>query len=147
MNTELKGKAYAIYSNTDNSLTFIRAVSAPIKGDTLDGKVVTEVFGEFEEEVYYNYYKVPWSLRRDNILKVIVRDTIMPISTSMWFNGFTKCVTMDLTNLNTSRVESMDYMFGRCEALQDLDLSHFNMSNVKTKSGMFFRCKSEFLKN
>ena len=138
---ELNGNAYAIYSETDKSLTFIRAVVEPEKGDMLDGKVVTVVFKGFEEDIYYNYYKVPWSLYRERILRVVVKDEIRPISTSMWFNGFTKCETMDLEKLNTSKVKYMDYMFGKCESLQNLDLRHFDVNNVQSKTGMFYRTK------
>lgn len=139
MEQNLVGTAYAIYSETDKSLTFIRATEAPQRGQILNGKVITEVYTGFETEIYYNYYKVPWSLQRDHILKVVVRDSIRPISTSMWFNGFTKCTEMNLAKLDTSKVKHMDYMFGQCTSLKSVDLRHFDMNNVKSNSGMFFR--------
>ncbi len=44
-----------------------------------------------------------------------------------------------MENLNTSEVESMEYMFRRCP-LTSLDLSHFNTANLSFTQNMFYNC-------
>ena len=89
---------------------------------------------------------------------------------SLYFNSFSKCDTIDLTYLDTSLTEKMNYMFGglsKNEALSEiifgssfntfnvesmsmmfanltkiteLDLSHFDTSNVVNMQAMFWCC-------
>ncbi len=47
-----------------------------------------------------------------------------------------------LSNLDTSNVISMNYMFGGCSSLTSLDLSHFDTSNVESMFQMFWNCIS-----
>ena len=44
---------------------------------------------------------------------------------------------LDLSNFNTSLVESMSFMFYGCESLTSLDLSNFNTSSVKNMDNIF----------
>lgn len=103
---------YAIYSATDNSLTFIYTDLRTSKGDTYNGKEVTEVYTGFVEAEYTSQTQTPWYNYRTNITSVTVEDTIMPISTAYWFYEFTNCTTLDVTKLDTSNVTTMKYMFG-----------------------------------
>lgn len=50
--------------------------------------------------------------------------------------------TLDLSNVNTSKVTDMSYMFSECKAPY-LDLSSFDVSNVTNMSYMFQFCTSE----
>lgn len=56
---------------------------------------------------------------------------------------FEKCSSLtnvDLSNLDTSNVTNMRYMFYSCKALASLDLSNLNTSNVTDMMQMFARC-------
>ena len=58
---------------------------------------------------------------------------------------FWKCSSIteiDLSNFNTSRVESMYNMFRYCSSLTSLNLSNFNTSQVWNFHCMFFGCSS-----
>lgn len=50
--------------------------------------------------------------------------------------------TLDLSNVNTSKVTNMSYMFSECK-VPYLDLSGFDVSNVTTMERMFNSCTSE----
>lgn len=47
---------------------------------------------------------------------------------------------LELNNLDTSKVASMDSMFFYCTNLEELDLTNFNTSNVETMDNMFIGC-------
>ena len=51
-------------------------------------------------------------------------------------------ITLDLSNVNTSKVTDMTRMFSDCKASY-LDLSSFDVSNVTNMSYMFSECKAE----
>lgn len=60
---------------------------------------------------------------------------------SMMFGG-TPFKTIDVTNLDTSNVTDMSYMFDKCIDLEYLDLSSFDTSKVESMQGMFRACHS-----
>ncbi len=47
---------------------------------------------------------------------------------------------LDLSSFDTSGVTDMSYMFQYCYALTDIDVSSFNTSSVTTMSSMFYNC-------
>lgn len=49
---------------------------------------------------------------------------------------------LDLTNVDTSNVTQMSYMFKECSNLINLDLSKFNTSNVTSMISMFEECRA-----
>lgn len=49
---------------------------------------------------------------------------------------------IDLSNLDTSEVTNMSFMFSGCRNLSELDLSNFNTSNVEDMTSMFYGCES-----
>ena len=51
-----------------------------------------------------------------------------------------KLTTIDLSNLDTSNVTDMSFMFGECSGLTSLDLSNFDTSNVTDMRYMFSDC-------
>jgi surface protein len=62
-----------------------------------------------------------------------------PTSTYKWFYGMRNLQSFTgLSNLNTSEVTNMSYMFCYCTKLTSLDLSHFNTSKVTFMYGMFY---------
>lgn len=56
------------------------------------------------------------------------------------FRSCTSLSSLDISQLNTGRVRSMDGMFASC-SVEKLDISHFDTSNVENMSYMFDSCK------
>ena len=68
-----------------------------------------------------------------------------PSNSLSLFSGyisFCKTTTMNLGNLNTSKVTSMRSMFFNCSSLTDLNMSNFDTSNVTDMNNMFSYCNS-----
>jgi len=89
--------------------------------------------------------KLPWTAYRENIKDVYVLSSFAqsPDNTQYWFYGFTNLEHIyGLTNLNTSRVESMKGMFQQCGKLTELDLSKFSTAKLTDMSSMFSGCES-----
>ncbi|MBR1787604.1 MAG: BspA family leucine-rich repeat surface protein [Bacteroidaceae bacterium] len=88
---------------------------------------------------------IPWVNYKENIQDVYINSTFVqsPSSTSYWFNGFTNLENIyGLTNLNTSRVQSMHSMFRKCAKLKKLDLSKFSTAKLKNMARMFSGCEA-----
>lgn len=106
--------AYAIYSASDTSLRFVRTAETIEPGNTYNGRVVTEVFTGFEEDVYASVNEVPWydGNKYDNrvITQVVFEDVIQPKSTAYWFYWAGDCTNMDMKKLDMSNVTNMSYM-------------------------------------
>lgn len=61
----------------------------------------------------------------------------------MWmFQNCTSLETLDLSNFDTSSVKTMLSMFSGCYAMQNLNLSSFDIRNVTTTSEMFTFCRT-----
>lgn len=132
--------AYATYCADDHSLNFYRTVEPIQKGISYRGKVVSEVYGGFEEATY-DWGQAPWYGERINIEKIEFHDPIQPISLSYWFLEFYNVNYADMTKLDTSRVTSMDYM---CKSmanwasqLEMKGLEGWNVSNLKSMNMAF----------
>lgn len=61
---------------------------------------------------------------------------------SAMFWNKSKLTTIDLSNLDTSRVTDMNGMFSNCYKLTSLDVSNFDTSSVTDMSYMFDNCSS-----
>jgi len=138
-NEDEESFAQAIYSDDDKSLTFVKAKTINV-GETYNGKTVKEVYTGFENDSYSDASLVPWHTYSNTIKKVIVEDTINPISTSYWFVNFKECSEFNLQNLITLNVTDMSKMFDGCSSLTKLDLSNFDTSNVENMEEMFALC-------
>ena len=69
--------------------------------------------------------------------------TAKPNSCSNLFNGFTNLSTItNISNLNTSAVTSMSYMFQNCTSLTTVDFTGIDTSHVNNMSYMFKNCTS-----
>ncbi|MGI6220643.1 MAG: BspA family leucine-rich repeat surface protein, partial [Coriobacteriales bacterium] len=104
--------------------------------DPTRGEVV-EKWGQVDEVA-----EVPWSSRCNEITAVEAIGNVSPVTMNGWFAGCSNLREVDLTGLDSSRVEDMSYLFSGCEALSSLDLSYFNTSGAKTMQGMFMGCSS-----
>lgn len=68
---------------------------------------------------------------------------VAPEKCTNLFYGFSDLqLIKGIKYLDTSKVEYMNSMFGRCESLETLDLSSFDTSNVRYMFMMFANCKS-----
>lgn len=138
INTEI----YAIYSNTNNSLTFVRTAEKIEKGKTYLDKEITEVYNGFEQSTYTASTEVPWYSYRENITSVDVLNKTEPIDTSYWFYEFKNCATLNLIKLETKNVTNMQNMFyytgSEVQSFTITGLGSWNTSKVKKMSNMFF---------
>ena len=133
----------AVYSETDNSLTFYVPTTTVNVGDTYNGKVVTAVYTGFDTATYASAEQVPWYENRKNIDTVTVVDEFAPVNTAYWFYEFENATNISVTKLDTSNVTSMKYMFyyvgGGPEfwSIVIEGLSGWDTSNVTDMSYMF----------
>lgn len=142
----VKTDAYAIYTEEDKTLTFIRSSEPICVGDFYEGKVISKVYSDFEEKVYSDYSEVPWLKKESDygnpISRVIVKDVIRPICTSYWFFSIRNCEYLDVTNLDMSRVTTIYSMFSGagCDVTTKvtlLGISNWNISNITNMFASF----------
>ena len=143
--TWVESNVQAIYSVTDNSLTFIDG-ETQVKGGTFNDKEITEVYTGFDTATYTEASSVPWYSYRSKINKIEFLNEVSPVSTAYWFYGITYCDSINLKNLDTSNVIDMSYMFynmgyngiGSGSEVLTLDLGEdFDTSNVTNMARMF----------
>ena len=135
--------SYAVYSESDKSLTFYKNADAVSVGGTYNGKAVTAVYTGFDTETYESSSNVPWYSKSRSITSVTFIDEISPISTAYWFYYCEKLPTIgSIEKLNTAKVTDMSYMFYYCSSLTSLDVSGFDTGNVTNMRGMFLGCSS-----
>jgi len=92
----------------------------------------------------------PWQESvRSQTKKVVFLGSVIADESSLWalFVGFTELVEIEgLTNLNTSQVTVMDFLFAGASKLESLDLSEFDTSAIpKDQYGVwqvFYMCES-----
>ena len=119
-----------------------------ILGNKVDyeGKVISKVYADFEEEEYSDYDKVPWLRKEENygnhISRVVVKDVIRPVCGKYWFASLRKCEYFDVTNLDMSRVTTIYCMFSGagCDVTTKvtlLGISNWNISNITNMFAAF----------
>ena len=162
-------QAFAVYCETDNTLTLYKASDKPEAGGTYKDKAATQVFDIDESEDYFG--ESPFEAVAGVVEQVEVADCgenkITPLSMDHWFDGFVNLVEVDgweyadtsqVTNmsytfshtdlsngvsapeLNTSSVTTMSNMFSYNDGLASPDLSHWDVSKVTDMSYMFANC-------
>ena len=143
----MAGDAYAIYTDADKTLRFIRSETALSVGDNYEGKEIAAVYKDFENnEYYYDRYDLsgsaPWiadKQYRNEIQNVIFIDYVRPIDTSGWFS-LRYCSNFDVAKLDLSNATDASNTFtdaGYNATMFSLDLSSWDMSNVTNASEMF----------
>ncbi len=137
-NINIYEDAYAVYFESDNSLEFFKDGTPPQVGDIKNGKTVTKVYPYIETEDYSR----GWGDIAGSVETITFHNEITPKTTASWFSGFAKITTLSLSNLNTENVQSMAYMFNKCQSLTKLDVSNFNTKNVTSMAYMFTLCDS-----
>lgn len=137
--------AFAVYSETDNSLSFYKRVGVPSAGDTFEGKTVTEVYTGIESGAISTASAAnaptvfagdvttsssPFAAAANAASVAVVDPDIQPASCAYWFDGFDKTTSFDLAKLNTSLCDDFKYMFYSAYAVASLDLSSFDTSKA-----------------
>ena len=85
----------------------------------------------------------PWLLDyADAIINVDITGKITPISTFGWFGGCVNLLTIDLTDLDVSKLTDASYMFYGCRSLEELSFEGFGRSPLQNVSNMFCGCES-----
>ena len=145
------GESYALYCESDQSLTFTRANNEILPGDTYHGKEVTEVYTGFETDIYdvgesrsrvgaIIEVTTPWHPHANDIQFVQFDCIVKPIATRAWFYDFTNLTDIDLTNLDMSNTSNTAHMFANSglTEIPDMNLT----STVEDMSYMFSNCYS-----
>ncbi len=138
---DLLPKAFAVYSDDDQSLNFYKRSGVPAVGDTFEGKKVTAVYTGIEEKPTTQYPQ--WKDKASKIKTAVVVDNgIKPVSTAHWFDaGYRNLATVAIAKLDTSSVTDMNSMFEDCYNLTSVDgLSSWDTSNVTNMNSMFYGC-------
>ena len=134
--------AFAIYSETDNSLNFYKRDTVPAVGDTFEGKAVTKIWTGFETISYTNSKHPDW--QKDGTIQLVKSvafvDAITPKSLAGWFRNGKLITSFDLAKLDTSNVTQMGYAFRDCTSIEHLDVSTFNTAKVTSMRSMFYNC-------
>ena len=141
-NVNKNGRAIAVYSSTDNSLTFYKNSDTITVGSTYMSKAVTATWTDFENTYCYGYSDVGWEGYWQLCKKIIVYDYgIKPIDMSYWFDSFGWVTSYDLNKLDTSNCERMvrTFMNGSSHVTGTLsiDLSSWDVSSCYDMQKMF----------
>lgn len=117
-------------------------------GDTPEsGRTVTEMW-QLDLNGYRcedDYAYTPWNVdgQDANIKHIVIADKIQMLSLQGLFSGLRNLEDIqNLSNLDTSNVTDMSYLFYGCNSLANLDLSGFKTDQVTDMSYMFFFCYS-----
>ena len=146
---DVQGKAiaYAIYTESDATLRFVRSTTAPMVGDAWNGVAITGVWTDFEDDyesepVWYNgLWDIGFS--PGSVEKVVFDTEIKPVSTQYWFGEMDSLKSIEgLDKLNTAQATNTSGMFDTCSSLTFLDLSNLDTSNVVIMDGMFYGCSA-----
>lgn len=136
---------YALFSESDGSLTFVQSEEEIKAGQTHNEKTITSVYSGFDSGNYADNNSVPWF--KDGTCKkiynVVFEDYVFPESTAYWFYGFEYCMSFDVFKLNTFRVSDMSFMYcfaGRSSESSDFvitGMENWDTSHVTSMWGMF----------
>ena len=93
----------------------------------------------------FSFYKYESGKYVSNLLQINFNnnfDTSKVTTMNSMFGFCSSLTSLDLSSFNTSNVIDMNSMFGGCSSLTGLDLSNFNTSNVTDMNYMFGDCSS-----
>ena len=99
------------------------------------GALVAKYNGWLDKD--YSSENTPWYEHHNEIRRVRFKNRIAPRSTAHWFKYSKVLSDIDLTNLDTSKTESMYGMFYYCKNLTHLDVSMLDVSKVWNMRDLF----------
>ena len=132
----LAQEAYAVMSPDSTTLTFYYDTKKASRQGT-----AYEIHAEdsIPKWLKFNEYSNP---KNPNFTTVIFNNSFKnarPLSCAYWFAGFSSLTKIEgISNLNTTNVTNMSWMFESCEKLTTLDVSNFNTSKVTDMRRMFY---------
>lgn len=148
----LPKKAFAVYSEDDQSLNFYKRTKVPAVGDTFEGKTVTNVYTGIEDGKITPAVNTfagerpfiensPFKEFRKITSVSFVDKISAPSSIESWFARFDNCTRGDFEKLDTSNVNTMYGLFAYSGFIS-LDLSSWNCKSVEGiyPSYMFYSC-------
>lgn len=154
----IRKTAFAVYSEDDHSLDFYKRIRIPQAGETLNGKIVTNIYTGFETTKYrcikaseinnaeYGDSAIidtPWYDRRYDIESVEAIDNgIQPLYLDYWFMNFTHCKMLKLNSLDTSQCQTMKRTFNRCRTATDIEISKWDTSETTSLYETFLECNA-----
>ena len=104
-------------------------------------KYRTELTSIMTYDVQYGYEDITSAFRRNrSITSVKIEQGVFSSYASYMFYGCSGLTSLDISNLDTSNVTSMEAMFGGCSSLTSLDISNLDTSNVTDMRYMFYGC-------
>ena len=83
-----------------------------------------------------------WETYKSSIISFSTTGVVKAPTCYSMFEGYSKLVSADLSQLDTSEANDMESMFRGCVKIQELDLSKLDTSNVTNMSYMFEDCES-----
>ena len=130
---------FAVYSEDDASLTFYKRRALPAEGSMFEGKTATAVYANIEN----TKSTPPWKGIARKIERVaVVDDGVAPQTMYAWFFECNNLLSVNLSNLDTSKTTSLGYAFSRCKSLTEIDLSALDTRSVKSFADVFQDCSS-----
>ncbi len=136
--------AQAIWCSSNHTLYF--DYCGEITGGTYSGQAYTSVF-PVPTDTYTESTSLGWQKDdvKSNATTVVFTEAFKnfkPKCCLGWFKGFAKLATITgLSNLDTSKVTDMDYMFENCISLVTIDVNTFDVSSVTSAQSMFIACE------
>lgn len=123
------------YTSTNTNINSItRAYEVPEEITLSSDKLISTV--DSSNPVYI------WFI--DNSLYYYSEAIILYLSddASYMFYRFSNVDYIDLSEINTSNVTNMSFMFRDCEKATSIDVSNFDTASVTNMNGMFYNCNS-----
>ena len=127
---------------TDGTLIINEKASDRSANITTHGAVTNEYTPLSNQNAYvFSSNSQPWNSQKTSVTSVEVGQHIEPTNTQYWFYGLRNMQAGDFTNLDTSKVTNMYYMFfnaGSSATTWSIgDLSNWDTSKVTSMSSMF----------
>ena len=154
-------EAYASFNSDTNVLTFF----VDTKGKYENGQVEDNI--TYYTGIEDTSESIPWEDNKPNIKKVVFNDVIYSWTVANWFSGCenleeivefelmdlsgcydmrelcrgcTSLKTIDLSNVDATRVEFMDYAFAECTELEKAYFTSTKTTVIISMTGLFKGC-------
>ena len=131
-------------SNSNKTLYFVYDTETYADGGSFTpegGNTSLEITKVYTSPSKENYYDGWSSIQAKTVNFQSSFANYRPTSLKYWFYGLTQLETIEnISNLKTTNVTDMSYMFDDCSKLTSLVLTSFDTSNVTDMSHMFSDC-------
>ena len=124
---------------------FKPAVASAAENDTITYDETTHVLtlrGEFDRSSIVQYYNKYYYSGGGVKTIVAEKGAVMRENANSLFSGFKEVETIDLSNVDGSRVKDASQMFSLCFKLKEVKLCEFTNPELKSVSSMFYACNS-----